>query len=1065
MNHNIHKIVLTCFYQNNEPQEISSISFKTNNNNIERISGLNASYPDFGFCVQSDVASDRKNSLVCYIRSTNSERTGYCAVYNIDDNTFTKFKKYISHQCDADINSLTVDYYKETKEYIFSCMLNQPEIYIVKFDQNFDVIKINSKEESTLPIDQCYSLFFYSILFLNNEYTVIGDFSCDGDKQETTLYYISDNYKPLEIYSDIIEVSLNDDNSEKPNDSTTIEMKEETSTEDSSYSSGTTDIDDSTDTKDSTDTDHITNIEVNVISSLEDLSEETSSSVESKFDCDGYKNNEGTICSETIPIGYYLMDALNKLLGKCYLSCKSCVKGPEGDSNNCNTCKENFELNDNDNCLYKYNYYFDNTIDEIIYLSADQLCPEKLPYEIVETKECVETCSNKELMNKECKVNYFSENNLNLITNKLKNIINEVSDPNYDVIIDGNNIIYEITTSSSNNDFNNISRIDFGECENILKEHYAIDYLLVFKIDIKLNDSYPTSVQYEVYSPENKTKLDLSLCENTQIDVYVPVKIDNGTNILINEMNQLGFDILDKDNSFYNDICTPFTSDDGTDITLNDRQKTYYNSNIILCENSCEYKSYNNSNGKVKCKCEIKNEISEIKKISYDKMDINNFLDLKTISNIELIKCFKLTFSKKGINNNYGNIILISNSGIFIFLIIFYEINQKKSISRILRLALNSMTSPPKRKSVSFHYSLKLSRQPISMNNNTNSNNQISQSKQQSPTMRGLIETHNDKDSNKRKSSKKLTIQYKSIQNINLIKNENYIINNTNNDKYSKADRNNKATKNRKKSEVDVSVYPTKGKNYNKNKENQKLNCKNHQIHHDKAIKYNDYELNSLLYKEALLIDKRNYLQYYMSLIKTKHIILFIFIPSNDYNLIAIKLSLFIFSFCLYFTVNAFFFTDKTMHKIYEGKGLFNIISQLPHIFYSTIITAFFNILIKLLALSEKDVLKIKKIKNKDHALEKSYEIYKYLKIKFNIFFGISMLLLTFFWYYITTFCAVYKNTQITLIINTLACFLLSLIYPFALNLLPGIFRIPALKSKKKDKESIYNIGNILALL
>ena len=466
----------------------------------------------------------------------------------------------------------------------------------------------------------------------------------------------------------------------------------------------------------------------------------------------------------------------------------------------------------------------------------------------------------------------------------------------------------------------------------------------------------------------------------------------------------------------------------------------------------------------MKCRCKVKNEISEIKKISYDKMDINNFLDFKTISNIELIKCFKLTFSKKGISNNYGNIILICNIGIFIFLMVFYEINQKNSISRILRLALNSIKSPPKRKSISFHYSMKLSRQPMNMNNNTNNNNQISQSKQQSPTIRGLIETHNDKDSNKRKSAKKLTIQYKNIQNINFIKNENYIINNTNN-KNSKAERNNKEAKTRKKSEVDTCLYTTKGKNNNKNKDNHKLNNKNHQIHQEKAFKYNDYELNNLLYKDALLIDKRNYLQYYMSLIKTKHIILFIFMPSNDYNLIAIKLSLFIFSFCLYFTVNALFFTDKTMHKIYEGKGLINIISQLPHIFYSTIITAFINILIKLLALSEKDVLKLKKIKNKDHALEKSCELYKYLKIKFNIFFCISMLIITFFWYYIATFCAVYKNTQITLIINTLVCFLLSLIYPFALNLLPGIFRIPALKSKKKDKESIYNIGNILALL
>ena len=56
---------------------------------------------------------------------------------------------------------------------------------------------------------------------------------------------------------------------------------------------------------------------------------------------------------------------------------------------------------------------------------ADELCPDKLPYEIVETKECVESCTNNELINKKCKINSFSDNNINLITNKLKNIIRE----------------------------------------------------------------------------------------------------------------------------------------------------------------------------------------------------------------------------------------------------------------------------------------------------------------------------------------------------------------------------------------------------------------------------------------------------------------------------------------------------------------------------------------------------------------------------------------------------------------------------------------------------------------
>ena len=39
-------------------------------------------------------------------------------------------------------------------------------------------------------------------------------------------------------------------------------------------------------------------------------------------------------------------------------------------------------------------------------------------------------------------------------------------------------------------------------------------------------------------------------------------------------------------------------------------------------------------------------------------------------------------------------------------------------------------------------------------------------------------------------------------------------------------------------------------------------------------IPYNDYELNSLDYKEALLKDKRSYIQYYFSLLRRKQILI-----------------------------------------------------------------------------------------------------------------------------------------------------------------------------------------------
>ena len=217
-------------------------------------------------------------------------------------------------------------------------------------------------------------------------------------------------------------------------------------------------------------------------------------------------------------------------------------------------------------------------------------------------------------------------------------------------------------------------------------------------------------------------------------------------------------------------------------------------------------------------------------------------------------------------------------------------------------------------------------------------------------------------------------------------------------------------------------------------------------------INYNDYELNDLSYKEALKIDKRTYFHYYFSLLKIKHLLIFTFYTNNDYNSKIIKIILFLFSFALYLTVNALFFNDKTLHKIYEDYGKYNFIYQIPNILYSSIITSIINIIIKYLSLTEKNIIEIKK--EKKNIEEKSNKILKYLVIKLIIFFILIFLFLIIFWFYLTCFCGVYKNTQIHLIKDTLISFGLSLLYPFIINLLPGIFRISSLK--KQNKKCMY---------
>ena len=227
----------------------------------------------------------------------------------------------------------------------------------------------------------------------------------------------------------------------------------------------------------------------------------------------------------------------------------------------------------------------------------------------------------------------------------------------------------------------------------------------------------------------------------------------------------------------------------------------------------------------------------------------------------------------------------------------------------------------------------------------------------------------------------------------------------------------------------------------------------------------NNQELNNLEYELAIDLDKRTYFQYYCSLLKIKNLILFTFFLSDDYNLLTIKISLFLLAFALYFSINGFFFTDQTMHNIYINNGSFPFIYQIPLILYSSIITAFINSLLKYLSLSEKAIIKLKKENNIDLVIQNAKKLEKVLMIKFFLFYIFSFIFMSLFWYFISSFCAVYRNTQIILIKDTFMSFALSMLYPLGLNLLPGFFRMPALRSSKRDKKCLYKFSNIVALI
>ena len=788
--------------------------------------------------------------------------------------------------------------------------------------------------------------------------------------------------------------------------------------------------------------------------------------------------------------------------------------------------------------------------------------------EITETNKITETneikddneCTIEEIINNLCTEGKMGQNQISQIYDFIKNnyMNNNITGKN--IIIRTKNVLFQISSNEIQKYYNNpnISSIDLAECEDILKSglnNPENKDLIILKTDIKSQDLTQTYVQFEIYDPNEYSELDLSLCKDVKISINAPVKLDNDTSLLYENLKKSGYNLFKETDSFYTDICTTYTSENKTDMILEDRKKEIFetNGNITLCQSGCEFLSYNSNQKKAECQCSTKYEsIRNLSVYSDKEFDYRNISDIffSTLkySNFFVMKCYKLAFDFSTFSINIGRIFMsVVILLYFILLIIFCFCDFKNinkyllSILKVKMVFIKTFKKKIKRKSSK---SIKARKIEIKQNKSNGYNIDLEEDIKkeendvQSPPRRSKKKTFISRNNNKnsifsenlsKKNDNNLSIksllgdenlsvnkkynEHKKEVNINIIP-----INNFNFDRQNKKNENKeirdekkqialeenkneikKENKNKEdkiiirterkeeinnetgeerndiKNDDDGIIIPRKtskkiikkrSKSFNKLYPIKKKKKKIIQEKKDYLIKnLTEHEMNTLEYELAIQIDKRNFIQFYWSLIKRKNLILFTFYPNDDYNLITIKISLFLISFSLYLTVNGFFFTDKTMHNIHKNNGDFKILIQIPQIMYSSMVTAVINIILRQLSLSENDLIKIKREKDKQKLDEETKMVIKNLKMKFFVFFFVGFILLFFFWYFISCFCAVYTNTQIILIKDSLISFGISMLYPFALNLFAGMFRIPALRAPKKDKKTLYQISCLLALL
>ena len=247
-------------------------------------------------------------------------------------------------------------------------------------------------------------------------------------------------------------------------------------------------------------------------------------------------------------------------------------------------------------------FYIDVNTSKIICFKISEDCP--IGYENYDesTGEC------KKVGDEKFDINLFLNLCSNItnkeINNKIDELLTNYNEEYGNIEVKGeNNTVFQLTTTNNEllkyngnltND-NSLSIVDLGECENSLRNYYNISdsISLIIKKYEQLTVSSERNVQYEVYHPITKEQLNLSICGDDSISLYIPVDIEDELLALYEDLQSHGYDLFDINDPFYNDICSTYTTSEGTDVLLSDRKNDYYNNSYTTCQSNCKYISFN----------------------------------------------------------------------------------------------------------------------------------------------------------------------------------------------------------------------------------------------------------------------------------------------------------------------------------------------------------------------------------------------------------------------------------------------------------------------------------------
>ena len=222
-----------------------------------------------------------------------------------------------------------------------------------------------------------------------------------------------------------------------------------------------------------------------------------------------------------------------------------------------------------------------------------------------------------------------------------------------------------------------------------------------------------------------------------------------------------------------------------------------------------------------------------------------------------------------------------------------------------------------------------------------------------------------------------------------------------------------------------------------------------------------DYDLQDMDYEEAIIYDKRSYFRMYWAFLVDSQIILGTFCTDNYLNLFVIKLSFFICTFQISFFLNALFYTDEYISDAYHNDGVLDFFSGLPKSIYSFIATLITTNLLRMLSNSRSELMKVvRERKNfKNYVAIINIKLSK-LRKKLIIYFIVVFMLNSFFLYYVTSFCAVYRNSQKYWFYGCLESFAMDSLVALIICIFISFFRYISIKNRIK---CFYALANIIS--